>query len=307
MEPSLRSSSHRVVECKLRRTDSALHETTKRFVESLHNDVRISQYADMKYAAGKMENGKWYWLDPSEFQSGYLIFIPEQPVLWIDEQFKMSFRIPMRVSAQIYEKKSIMIASLNKAEGILRLEDAWMIAGKSYFDDPFSKRWEALGTFYRSSYKVDSFLQRGLTIQPASYEPLENAAGWTHSPKMMLAQGESFPRRLRVQLQLAGAAGSTPAQSVKTPPAQSVKTSTQKPVARVQQVQKPKSNDVIAVPHEEHPDAYNIWIGGVKKGYAAIQDLALSQQLRAASSKGELRVKVEWNPEFSMYEIVSLM
>jgi len=271
-------------------------------VESLHNDVRISQYADMKYAAGKMESGKWYLLDPSEYQSGYLIFIPQQPVIWIDEQFRMSFRIPMRVGASIYEKNSVMVASLNKSEGILRLEDAWMIAGKSYFDEAFSKRWEALGTFYRSSYKVDSFLQRGLTIQPAVYQPLESAAEWGRNPpRMILAQGESFPRRLRVQL-------------VEQPRVQSeVKAPAPVPLPVSQKVKllvkSKKPSGTIAIPHETHPDAYNIWIDGVKKGYAAVQDLALSQKLRAVCKKegiGGIPVTVEWNAEFSMYEIVSV-
>jgi hypothetical protein len=61
-----------------------------------------------------------------------------------------------------------------------------------------------------------------------------------------------------------------------------------------------------AVAHEEYPDTYNLWIKGVKKGYAAVQDLDLSRELRLASKDGaELFVNVEWNSEFNMYEIVS--
>jgi hypothetical protein len=67
----------------------------------------------------------------------------------------------------------------------------------------------------------------------------------------------------------------------------------------------------MAVPHEEFPDTYTIFIQGVKKGYAAVQDLELSRQLRdafaataeAAAGK-QLPVKVEWNDEFNMYEIL---
>jgi hypothetical protein len=86
---------------------------------------------------------------------------------------------------------------------------------------------------------------------------------------------------------------------------------------QVQKVDKPETHTVDtvdcasmakakAVAHEEYPDTYNLWIKGVKKGYAAVQDLDLSRELRLASKEGaELFVNVEWNSEFNMYEIVS--
>jgi hypothetical protein len=312
MEPSLRSSSYRSTECKLRRTDPALHETIQRFVESQHTDVRISQYADIHYASKKMATGKWFWLDPIEGgRSGYLVCSPSSPIVWIDEQFKQSFRIPMRVSTPIFEKTSIFVASLNKVEGILRLEDAWMVAGKSYFEQPFSKRWEQLLHFYTHSYKVDSYIQQGLTIQPATYKPLADALSWETPPELMFAQGESFPRRLRVQI--------TPREDKSTLHTKELNKQLMEkndrlaqPVTGLAAVNKKTSvaaDTVVAVPHEEYPDTYTIMIGGQAKGYAAIQDIVLSQQLRTAAKGGEkeLRVKVEWNSEFSMYEIISLL
>jgi hypothetical protein len=71
------------------------------------------------------------------------------------------------------------------------------------------------------------------------------------------------------------------------------------------------ANVAKAIPHEEYPDTYDLWIKGVKKGYAAVQDLALSRQLRQATTVGkekkEVLVKVAWNSEFDMFEIVSLV
>ena len=61
-----------------------------------------------------------------------------------------------------------------------------------------------------------------------------------------------------------------------------------------------------AVAHEDHPDTYNLWINGVKKGYAAVQNLDLSRKLRiAVKESNETFVVVEWNDEFKMYEILS--
>ena len=339
MEPSLRSSSYRPTDCKLRRTDPALHETIQRFVESQHTDVRISQYADLAYASKKLAMGKWYWLNPIEGgRAGYLVFTPESPVVWIDEQFKQSFRIPMRVDKSMYEKTTVLIASLNKTEGILRLEDAWMVAGKSYFDLPFSKRWEELLRFYRNFYKVDSYLQQGLVIEPATYTPLADALTWNEKPEkpeLMFAQGDTFPRRLRVQVtpredkstlhakelakqlmekndRLAQPASHGGLAAIKRSPVTPFSSSASSTSASTSAAS--STNEIVyAIPHEEYPDTYTIMIGGKPKGYAAIQDIALSQQLRSASASSaaeedvKLRVKVEWNSEFSMYEIISLL
>ena len=334
MEPSLRSSSYRPTDCKLRRTDPALHETIQRFVESQHTDVRISQYADLAYASKKLAIGKWYWLNPIEGgRAGYLVFTPESPVVWIDEQFKQSFRIPMRVDRGTYDKTTVLIASLNKTEGILRLEDAWMVAGKSYFDLPFSKRWEELLRFYRNSYKVDSYLQQGLVIEPATYTPLADALTWNEKPELMFAQGDTFPRRLRVQVTPREDKSSLHAKELAkqllekndrlAQPAShgglaAIKRSPVTPFSPPAPASTPSSSStnglVYAIPHEDYPDTYTIIIGGKPKGYAAIQDIALSQQLRSAATAAQnanedmkLRVQVEWNSEFSMYEIISLL
>jgi hypothetical protein len=48
-------------------------------------------------------------------------------------------------------------------------------------------------------------------------------------------------------------------------------------------------------------------VNGVKKGYAAVQDIELSRRLKdALGNNKELSVCVEWNEEFSMYEITDL-
>lgn len=297
MEPSLRSSSYRAVESKLRRTDSSLHETVQRFVESLSTDVRVSQYADINYAAKKFACDKWYWLKPTGI-SGYLVFLPKMPVVWIDEQFKKSYKIQMRVSKDIYEKGSVMIASLNVSEGILRLEDMWIQAGKSLRTAPFTQRWSAALDFYTLYYKADLVLQQGIRVETAVYTSLESLQTMDKLP-VMIAQGEVYQRRLRVQLSQDHVHNTKP---IETPIA--APRPAPRPVPRP--IQKDVSQETIAVPHPEYPDTYDIWIKGVKKGYAAVQDIDLSRRLKKASetnAKG-LCVRVEWNEEFSSYEIV---
>ena len=325
MEPSLRSSSYRAVECKLKRTDPSLHETIQRFVESLSNDVRVSQYADINYAVKKFETDKWFWLKPTGI-SGYLVFLPKTPVVWIDEQFKKSYKIPLRVSSDIYEKNTVMIASLNVSEGLLRLEDIWLHSGKTLRSNSFTQRWNTLLDFYTIQYKEDLVLQQGIRVETAIYESLYSVHLWEKTPQMMIAQGDLYGRRLRVQLtervdtnkphhKGLGYVEATPS-GVSPAPAPAPVTP-KKPIVILKRPAFVVENDdssARAVPHPEYPDTYNIFINGVKKGYAAVQDIQLSRRLKKAAeglsvdnkSKG-LCVKVEWNSEFSSYEIQDLI
>jgi len=309
MEPSLRSSSYRPTECKLKRTDSALHETIQRFVESL--DTRLSQYADINFAIKKFESKKWYLLNQIG-RSGYLVFLPNTPVVWIDEQFKQSYKVQMRVSSTVYEKKTVLIASLNQVDSLLRLEDAWIVSGENLRNNPFTQRWNSLLEFFCILYKQDSALQQGLRIEPAIYEPLTYLKD-IPLPHVILAQGEN-DRRLRVQLvqpahdrKAAAAPAAAPARAAARAPAPAPR-----PPPRPQRLPVTSATSgasgtqAIAVAHPEYPDTYDLYMDGVKKGYAAVQDLDLSKRLKAVATN-EIRVKIEWNPEFSMYEINDIL
>jgi hypothetical protein len=262
--------------------------------------MRISQYADVNYAAKKFQGKRWYWL-PQIGRSGYLVFLPKMPAIWIDEQFKNSYKIQMRVSSSLYEKPSVLIASLNLGDGLLRLEDAWFLSGKNLVNNPFTQRWENLLETYSLLYKYDSVLQQGLRIEPAVYEPLESIKALKQMPNVMLAQGEDDARRLRVQLQVeAKHVEVKPTQvEVKKVEPKQVEVKPSKPAPRPPP--RPTKAEAFAIPHPDYPDTYELLVDGVKKGFAAVQDLDLSKRLKASGNK--IRVKIEWNSEFSMYEI----
>jgi len=338
MEPSLRSSSVKSTECKLKRTDPVLHETIQRFVENLSDDMRISQYADIHFAIKQVENRRWYFLSPNGL-TGYLVCLPNLPIVWIDEQFKRSFKIQMRVSKSVYEKNSIMIASLNIGDSLLRIEDVWLLAGKMIRGTPFTQRLDNLHEFFTLQYKFDSLLQQGLRIDLATYKSLNEIKDLEHFPNMLVVQGEDNKRRLRIQIPkgfppsssasatAASAAVKTPSAAVKTPsaavktlsaasaasaaaavktPAASAQTKVAVSKKEIPVTNSLKPEEAIAIPHPEYPDTYELLVNGVKKGYAAIQDIELSKRLRSFTQK-EIRVKIEWNSEFSMYEICDII
>jgi hypothetical protein len=350
-EPSIKSSSNRGTQVILKKPEQSVQETTQRFVESLSKDIRISQHADLSFASKKIETDKWTLLTPlTAGRTGYLVFLPRQPVLWIDEQFKFAHKIPIRVSASVYEKKSIFIASLDKQDGFLRIEDCWMFCGDFMRNLPFSKRWEFVFDLFDTKFKPDPILQQGLQIQIASYKPLSDALSWSEIPHMVFAQGETSPRRLRIMFQKPSGTNESvdvkkytvptkPAVSshtyVYSPPAPAKLVCIQKekekekhsPIAQF--VNTPPSSPVLsstllpssftttpfvksgiakAIPHTEYPDTYTIILNDVNKGFAAVQELDLSKKLFSASKeKKELIVHVNWNDEFSMYEISDLL
>jgi hypothetical protein len=314
MEPSLRSSNPRTQECKLRRCQEPLHETTKRFVERFSQDIRISQYADVAFATKKMENHSWYWLEP-QGRTGFLVCLPHQPIVWVDEQLKMSFKIPIRVRTPIFEKKSVFLASLNQTEGLLRIEDCWMHCGTFLRDQTFMKRWGFVQQFFSREYKVDTLVQQGLLVEPAVFQPLAKAKDWKPMPSMMFAQGEVYPRRLRVTF---GAKGkpkekdTTVALFVNDDEEDKEKDSHSVPSSVSEEIvvegDTTQTLMAKAVPHEDHPDTYTLWVNGKKKGFGAVQDLELSRRLRdAVKAKLDLQVEITWNEEFRMYEISSLL
>ena len=323
MDPSIRSSAPRALQVRFVKTEPALHEATQRFVESLLRDVRVSQFADLTYASTLLQKGTWYWIPGGK--SGFLVMAPKSPVVWMEEQGKVSYKIPMRVGKEWCEKGSVCLASLNMSDGVLRLEDVRAACGKNIEGEPFSKRWDVLLDFYRNSYVHDSLLQGGLTIEPAVYSALESARDWNErTPMFMIAQGETYRKRVRIQIR---DKDTTPiVERVYPPtrePSQLVKT--KKPVKPVvkpalapqmqrqtqtqtqRQTQEP-SVDAYVIPSKEFPDTYVLYVKGDNKGFAAVQGLSLSRSLREASKTSDkIPVHVTWNVEFSSHEIVSIV
>ena len=155
---------------------------------------------------------------------------------------------------------------------------------------------------YTHKYKADIQLQQGLRIELAEFKPLSAIKSWSPMPAMLFAQGERAPRRLRVQLMEENKKRELPRVEPALAPFYSRETA--KVPAKSTKVVKDKEPTIArAVPHEEYPDTYNLWVGSEKKGFAAVQDIELSRKLR--SSGKEVNVNIAWNSEFNMYEIIS--
>jgi len=322
MDPSIRSSAPRAINVRFAKTEPALHEATQRFVESLLRDVRVSQFADLKYASTLLQKGTWFWLTGGK--GGFLVMAPNSPIVWMEEQGKVSYKIPMRVGKEWSALGSVCLASLQMSDGILRLEDMRCACGKNIEAEPFSKRWDALLDFYRNSYIVDTVLQGGITIEPAVYSSLESAVSWNDTtPMIMIAQGETHRKRVRIQIrdkdtkpvvERVYPPTREPSQLVKEKAKGRVSVPKPKPAptASAATPNAPNANankdtSTYVIPSKEFPDTYVLFVQGENKGFAAVQGLALSRSLRDASkTSNKIPVTVAWNSEFSSHEIVSI-
>lgn len=293
---SLASSS---ATANFRPLERELHDASKRFVENMP-DSRITFYSNVAAFEKRVRSKQQGYLTDATGRVGYLLLQPKRPVIWIDEQHKTAFRIPMRVTSKVYEQSSVFIACFNKSEGILTLDDCWQFKGERLTGKSFNQRWEYILKFFTHDYIHDPVLQRGLRVQPAHYFPLAQfqqfylarsaRVEWIHwQPE------DAGQKRLRIQLteQLATVKEDKKLQTKVKVTADAM--SKGYLVAR-------------AVPHEDLPDTYTLYTAdSIEKGTAAVQKYSLSVKLNTAKKeKKEVVVRVSWSKEFSKWQILEI-
>jgi len=339
---SLKSSGLGNAKPSLRRAEPALHEIARRTVENMI-DPKITMYANLFHFQKRAGYEKGYLL-PSRGRVGYLLFLPKQPIVWIDEQLNQTWRIGMRVSSPIYEKTSVFVASLEVSDSYLSLEDCWILKGETlYTQQPFSKRWQTVLDFYSDSYRYDSMLQRGLEIVCANYSPLSAFSTLVAGDIQWIHWVPEDPTKKRLRIQLVAPtevyqhaqqtqqkqqpqqhrinSNKPPFTQSSLPSAESNSLKhgpkpcfTQNAPQRVQTPRGPQGDDTgiliaRAVVNPLFPDAYSLLTSdGVEKGRAAVQQFSLSQALRSETEKkgGACFVVVRWNVDFRCYQIVSI-
>lgn len=286
--------------------ERALHEAAQRFVEVMP-DSRITFFSTPEHLERRVRKEKGYFLN-GHGRVGYLLCMEKKPILWMDEQKKQCIRIGARIAKSISDEESIFIATLDKFDNFLRIDDCWMYKGKSLTTLPFTQRWDYVLKFYSFDYKHDSFLERGLRIEPATYHPISDFHSvatqkeWIHwMPE------DSSQKRIRVQLQ-------NPPQQTQTQAHQKPQVAPPSSMKQKQEKHKsPSSLTAKAVPHPTFPDTYTLFTAeNTEKGIAAVQKYQLSKKLKEAFEKEKkgggqhIYVLIEWNSDFEKWQIYDL-
>jgi hypothetical protein len=229
-------------------------------------------------------------------EPGYICFFPQQPVMFITGRQDQGVFLRLRVDSSLFQG-TIFIGTLDG--GSLVLEDCLSWRGKSFVDQPFSKRYAQLHTFFHTLCVRDERIS-GVKLSLAKLYSLAALADLVQKDEFWSVDFvPEIARRRRFFMRLHGGA----------------------PVAVKQQQQQQQSFQptTVAAPVTEAlvaiakniqglPDTYDLFsYDKVHIGEGAIQSDQMSTDVRVAIKKNaSLPVFVEWNEEFECYEITGV-
>ena len=306
---NLRSSHRESSAVKLKFANSFLHDLATQFVETRVKDCCIRQrlQPDKEQI---VKRGTFYVMEnESRSDPGFLLLLPKQPAVFMmtrpspSQRGSQNKKIPawtlrMRTDVRLGEGGGTMlIATLDKIQHTLRLEDVWIWKGEDiYTTKKFSERRGLLKTFVEDCWTPDARLMSGIQCSVANPKPLASLATIENCFSVDLIPELPGKRRFWFQT-VTGAA----------PPAPSAAVPMFRTRAPVLHDTVPAAGRVeaYAVPLESLPDVYDLFLeNGTALSRAAVQQLSLSQKLRAL--KGRIPVIAEWKTEFGRYEIVEI-
>jgi len=300
---NLRSSHRESSAVKLKFANSFLHDLATQFVETRIKDCCIRQrlQPDKEQI---VKRGTFYVMEnESRSDPGFLLLLPKQPAVFMmtrpsgrDKKIP-AWTLRMRTDVRLGEGGGTMlIATLDKIQHTLRLEDVWVWKGEDIYNTKkFSERRGFLKTFVEDCWTPDSRLMSGINCSVANPKPLSSLSSVEGCFSVDLIP--ELPGKRRFWFQLETALNIPPA-TVKPPMFR-----TTAPVLH----DTPTTGRVeaYAVPLESLPDVYDLFLeNGTALSRAAVQQLSLSQKLKAI--KGRIPVLAEWKSEFGRYEIVEI-
>ena len=289
---NLRSSHREMSQAKLKFAPSSLHDLAIQFMETRIKDFCIRQRLQPDKEA-ILKKGTFFVLEnESRADPGFLLFLPKQPPVFLAARSGKKGRPPawvlrMRTDVTLGENGgTLLVATLDKIQHSLRLEDVWAWKGEELASSKtFTQRRAFLKTFVENCWTPDARLMGGIQTTVANPKPFASISSVESAFSVDLIPEMAGRRRFTFQL--------TDAPIIN-----------EKAVAPIiTQVPAVKRVSAYAVPLEVLPDVYDLFLmDGTPLSRAAVQQLALSQQLR--SKKGKIPVLVEWRTEFGRYEII---
>lgn len=298
-EGNLRSSHREMSQLKLKKANMRLHELANQFMETHVKDMCIRQRLQPDKEA-IVKKGTFYVLEnDGRAEPGFLLFLPKQPAVFIfpgrKDRKDLTITLRMRTDVSLSNGGgTVLIASLDKIQHTLRLEDIYIWKGEDVFTQKsFSERRKYMKEFVERAWVPDARLLGGIQTSIANPKPLSELVN-IQEKAFSVDLIPELPGKRRFWFPLASAAPAPP-------PAIQNQEEKKVPEPVVQ-----NKIRAFAVALESLPDVYDLFQeNGTPLCRAAVQQLSLSQQLRAKKEK-KISVWAEWKSEFGRYEIVSL-
>lgn len=281
--------------------EQALLEKAKHFLESYQFDLRIRQHLQVDKMEQSIGKHKYYILGHEQkFEPGYILVMKGQPVVFLQNRLQFGFTLRLRLHSSLYQNQAIFIGTLDTFQSSLRLEDVLLYDGKSLLEEPFSKRYATLQTFFETAFVQDTRLSN-LTVALAEYQPLSNLKDLIESElyhTLDFVPEQPKRRRLFIQTRREG----------REAPKTSSKPVVQLPKVEVKAVSKEERTVAMAYKIKGMPDTYDLKDEeGNSLGKGAVQTTECSLLLRQAIQQEGKKVKVAWSEEFERYKIIGLL
>lgn len=280
--------------------EQALLEKAKHFLESSQFDLRIRQHLHADKMDQSIGKHKYYILgNEQKFEPGYIVVMKGHPVVFLQNRFQFGFTLRLRLHSSLYQNQAIFVGTLDTFQSALRLEDVLYYDGKVLTQEPFSKRFETLQTFFDTAFVQDTRLS-SLTVSVAEFHPLSSLKSLVGSDQyysLDFVPEQANRRRLFIQTK----------QDVRSPQVRSPKTLQESKPKPVVTIKKEDRTSAMAFKIKGMPDTYELKDeAGTVLGKAAVQTADLSQLLRQAIQNEGKKVKIVWSEEFERYKILGL-
>lgn len=279
MEASIRSSYKPAQGVQYLHTKPAAHEALQKLVNGCLEGLRIYQpYQGEKAAIPLSKHPFFALVHKNPIESGFLVFSPRHTPIFIHESMRRSYVVRMRLSAKMHTMTAIFSASLDKSDGFLWLEDVLLWDNTLvHRQKTLTERWKLMKLFLEHHWMPDARCAGGLQIRIATYQSLESLKQCQDETTWWAIDlCPDQPDRRRFRLKAAGGNYSSLVAEVK-------------PVSGL-------------------PDVYELWSAEEKwVGRAAIQELALSKQIRDTIAKDKVYAEVSWNAQFEKFRITKLV
>jgi hypothetical protein len=262
----------------------------------------IRQRLDIERMKQPLQKGMFYVIENEGVaEPGFLVFLPGQAPIFLQTKIRAQppCTLRMRVSPTLGEGGgSILIATLDTIQHMLRIEDVWMWKGVPIYDTiPFSKRREYLRQFVEKCWVPDTRLMGGIqttilnpkSVRESMNTPTNSVSSFEFVPEMAGKRrmwiGDSSDVRHTVPATTVVSATVLPTYS----PKESVTRGTAKAVDKL-------------------PDIYDLYDEeGRFIGQGSVQRFSLSQELRSKDVNTVTPVTMQWRHEFNGYEITGLI
>jgi hypothetical protein len=312
---SIKGSGLKGTSFRPQQAEPVLLNAAKQFLENFQFDTRVRQLLHDDKLEQSVGKHKYYILgNEQKYEPGFLCIMKGHPIVFLSSRFQFAYVLRMRIHTSLYQSQALFIGTLDTVYANLRLEDVWYLNGKALFQEPFSKRYDALQTFSSSLFVQDKHFS-GFTVDVAKLARLSELRKIVESKEFYSVDfvPEHGGRR-RWHLPLAFTHTQVKAEDAPFQEKGPEKTVMEKVIPAQKATASPsqeKHTHAIARKIVGMPDTYALQSKtNIELGRAAVQTAGLSMLLRnefVIKKKESVSVSIQWYEEFQRYKIIGVL